>query len=147
MSKKCPSKLRKYLYITFGTLTLVLGALGMFLPVLPTTPFWLLTAYLYLNSSKTLYQRVMNHPIFGHVVRNFTRYKAIPKRIKVVIVTTLWVTIILSCCLVDRWPITLLLLLIALGVTIHILSYKTLTPEHKAACDRAAEEEEARSSL
>ncbi len=118
---------RKPVYIVLGTLTLGLGALGLFLPVLPTTPLWLLTAYLYMHSSPELYQRAMSNRLFGGVVRNFQLYRAIPLRSKIIIMVVLWGGISLSCYAVAKLWLTILLLLTALCISIHVLSYPTLT--------------------
>lgn len=127
MQKGNPYK--KALYIVSGTLCLVLGGIGIFVPVLPTTPFWLLTAWLYTRSSPYLYSKVMNIPVFGNCVRNFQEYKAIPLRGKIISITTLWLTIGISIWVVAQLWIGILLMVIAIGVTIHILSYKTLPPD------------------
>lgn len=132
------------LYVAAGSLCFVLGALGLFLPVLPTTPFWLLTAYFYVNSSSALYERVMRLPVFGYHIRCFRRYRAIPLRGKVWSIGMLWCTILLSAWLVGRWWLVVLLLIVAVGVTVHILSYRTLTREMEAhlKSPRAGEESE-----
>ncbi|MDR2968748.1 MAG: YbaN family protein [Tannerellaceae bacterium] len=123
---KLLKKSRKTLYIILGSISLVLGTLGIFLPLLPTTPFYLLTAWLYMRSSSKLYGRVMNNNCFGTVVRNFQEDKSIPLRTKIVIVAMLWITILLSAFLaVSVWWIRLLLFVVAIGITIHVLSYRT----------------------
>lgn len=127
MQKISPYK--KAIYIALGTLCLILGGIGIFMPVLPTTPFWLLTAWLYTRSSPFLYNKAMSIPVFGNCVRNFQEYKAIPLRGKVISITTLWLTIGISIWIVARLWIGILLTVIATGVTIHILSYKTLPPD------------------
>ena len=119
-------KTLKTVYIILGSITLVLGTLGIFLPVLPTTPFYLLTAWLYMRSSPKLYHKVMNNKYFGTIVRNFQEDKSISLKIKVVVISTLWGTILFSIFLVVfTWWGRLLLLLVAVGVTIHVLSYRT----------------------
>lgn len=122
-------RIKKILYISAGSLFFGLGALGLFLPVLPTTPFWLLTAYFYVNSSPELYDSVMNLPVFGRHIRCFREYKAIPLRGKILSVVTLWLTVTVSACIVFRWWLAVVLFVTAVGVTVHILSYRTLTKE------------------
>ena len=63
--------LLKILYFLLGTLSLGLGIVGIALPGLPTTPFLLLAAALYFKSSRRLYGWLMNHKIFGSIIRNF----------------------------------------------------------------------------
>ena len=116
----------KWLLTIFGCVSLGLGILGIFLPVLPTTPFLLLSAALFLRSHRGLYQWLMDHPRFGPYIKNFLVHKSIPLHVKIVSVTMVWLTII-NCIIfvLDHWALRLMLILIAVGVTIHILSYKT----------------------
>ena len=72
----------KTLYIVLGSISLALGILGIFLPLLPTTPFLLLTAALYFKGSPRLYNWLLNHRHFGPYIRNFRENKAIPLRAK-----------------------------------------------------------------
>ena len=123
---KIPERSRKIIYVTAGSVSLVLGTLGIFLPLLPTTPFYLLTAWLYTRSSEKLYDKVMSNKCFGTIVRNFQENKSIPLKTKVIIIAMLWVTILLSSFLaVSVWWVRLLLFAIAAATTIHILSYRT----------------------
>lgn len=117
----------KIVLVVFGTLSLILGVIGIFLPVLPTTPFLLLAATLYLHSSKRLYDWLLAHPYLGEYIRNFKEYRAIPLRVKFISVSLVWATLLYCAIGVARtWWMSLLFIAIALGVTIHILSYKTL---------------------
>lgn len=101
--------------------------MGAFLPVLPTTPFLLLTAALYMKGSPRLYDWLINHRYLGPYIRNFRENKAIPMRAKIISVSTLWITILLSAFLaVNAWWLRIALICIAIGVTWHILSFKTL---------------------
>ena len=110
-----------------GLISLGLGILGAFLPVLPTTPFLLLSAALFLRSNRRLYDWLLNHPRLGTYIRNFLEYKAIPMRVKVVSVTMVWVTLLYCAIFVaEHWVLRTLFLVIATAVSIHILSYKTL---------------------
>lgn len=117
---------KRIIYIVLGTLFLILGTIGIFLPLLPTTPFWLLTAWFYIRSSERLYNKVMANRYFGGVVKGFLEDKAISLHTKVVSLSIMWISAILtSIFLIDKWWIILILLLISIGVTWHILSFPT----------------------
>ena len=141
---KFPEKARKPLFIVAGSITLVLGTLGRFVPLLPTTPFYLLTAWLYMRGSDRIYNAVMKNKYFGNTVRNFMIDKSISLRTKIVTISMLWGTITFSAIWavpkvapngVFLWVIRLALLAIAIGVTIHVLSYKTKRKTEKEASD------------
>ncbi len=110
-----------------GVLSLGLGILGIFLPVLPTTPLLLLASALFLRSHKGLYDWLMNHPRLGAYIRNFMIHKSIPLKVKVISVTMVWLTL-LNCALfvAEHWAFRLFFILLAAAITAHILSYKTL---------------------
>lgn len=117
---------RKYVYMALGTLFLGLGALGIFLPLLPTTPFWLLTCWFYLRSSERLYQKAMHNKYFGSYMRAYMEDKSIPLRGKVVSLTVMWIS--MGCAayfFIENPWLHLLLGLVAIGVTYHILSFPT----------------------
>jgi uncharacterized membrane protein YbaN (DUF454 family) len=117
----------KYLLIFMGIISLASGILGIFLPILPTTPFLLLSAALFARSSKRLYDQLLNHKILGRYICGFLEEKAIPLRIKILSISVMWLTMLCTVFFAateKRW-LQLLLLAIAVGVTIHILSYKT----------------------
>lgn len=117
----------KYLFAFFGSVSLLLGIMGVFLPVLPTTPFLLLSAALYMRSSQRLYGWLMSHKHLGAYIRNFREHKALPLRVKIVSVTMVWVTLLYCALFVAKeWWMSAMFIAIALGVTIHILSYRTL---------------------
>jgi len=116
----------KIIFIILGGISLVLGTLGIFLPLLPTTPFYLLTAWLYMRSSQKLYRKVMSNKYFGTIVRDFQEDKSISLKTKIIIVSMLWVSISLSSFLaVSVWWIRALLFAVAVGVTVHVLSFRT----------------------
>lgn len=122
----------KILYVVLGSVCLALGVVGIFLPLLPTTPFLLLSAALYFRSSPRLYEWLLRHKYFGSYIRNFREYRAIPLRAKIVSVSLVWITL-LYCAVfvVPEWWMGLLLVGLAAGITLHILSYKTLRKGHK----------------
>ena len=110
-----------------GSVSLALGIMGIFLPVLPTTPFLLLSAALYMRSSQRLYDWLMSHKHLGPYIKNFREHKALPLRVKIVSVTMVWATLLYCAFVVAKeWWMSAMFIAIAAGVTIHILSYKTL---------------------
>ena len=110
-----------------GSVALVLGVVGVFLPLLPTTPFLLLAAALYFRSSPRLYDWLLTHPRLGTYIRNFRENKAIPLRVKIVSVTLVWITLLYCAFFVaHNIYMSLLFLVLAVGITVHILHYKTL---------------------
>jgi uncharacterized membrane protein YbaN (DUF454 family) len=110
-----------------GLIALGLGILGIFLPVLPTTPFLLLAAALFLRGNKKLHHWLMNHPKLGPYITNFMVHKSIPLRIKIVAISALWLTLLYCAIFVaEHWAFRLFFILLAGAITAHILSYKTL---------------------
>lgn len=129
-SVKAIKRANNILLIILGTLCVVLGTLGIFLPVLPTTPFLLLAAIYYGRSSKRFYHWLMNNRLFGEYIRNYRKGKGIPLKQKVITVLLLWLTIGSTAWLaVTLWWIRLILLGIAVCVTIHLVNIKTYKPE------------------
>lgn len=117
----------KYLIAVFGIISLGLGILGIFLPVLPTTPFLLLASFLFLKSSPSLYRWLMEHPRLGPYIKNFMVHKSLPLHVKVVSVSMVWITLLYCAFFVaGHWAISALFILLATAITVHILSYKTL---------------------
>lgn len=115
----------RHLYTLLGTLSLVVGIIGIFLPVLPTTPLVLLAAYCYYRGSRRMYYWLMNHPRLGAYIKNFTEKKVIPLHAKVYILTLLWASLLFCAYLLQPIWLKCLMIAIAIGVTWHILSYKS----------------------
>lgn len=115
------------LLIILGSICLALGIIGIFLPLLPTTPFLLLAAALYFRSSPRLYNWLLEHKQLGPYIRNFREHKAIPLRVKIVSVSLVWITLLYCTFLIAPYFwLKILLPVLAFGISWHILSYKTL---------------------
>jgi len=116
--------------IIIGTLSVGLGILGIFLPILPTTPFLLLAAACFIRSSDQLYQWLIHHRWFGTYIRNYREYKAIPKITKIITLSLLWLTMGYSIIfIIENLAIQILLFLIGIAVTVHILRMRTLSKD------------------
>jgi uncharacterized membrane protein YbaN (DUF454 family) len=106
---------------------LALGVIGIFLPVLPTTPFLLLAAAAYVRSSEKLYQWLLSQKLLGTYIRNFREHKAIPLRAKIISVTLVWATLLYCAIFIsENIYLSIALLVLATAISWHILSYKTL---------------------
>lgn len=117
---------KRYLYIIGGSISLALGVIGIFLPVLPTTPFLLLSAFCYLRGSQKMYDWLLGHKVLGPYIYNYITYKAVTRKTKKVILTTMWLILTISTILVPILYIRIFLLASGIGVTIHILTLKTI---------------------
>lgn len=83
-------------WLFVGCLSLSLGALGVALPLLPTTPFILVAAFAFSRSSNRLHNWLVNHDVFGSLIDNWQRYGAISKRAKAVSVASMVVLLAIS---------------------------------------------------
>ncbi|MFC6669133.1 YbaN family protein [Marinobacterium aestuariivivens] len=72
----------RLLYFCAGMLALLLGAIGVVLPLLPTTPFVILAAFCFSRSSERLHRWLLNQRLFGPLIRDWEAYGVIPLRIK-----------------------------------------------------------------
>ena len=115
------------LLIIAGTLLVGLGIIGILVPVLPTTPFLLLAAACYARSSQRFYHWLLNNKWFGNYIKNYIQRKGVPLKVKILAITWLWITIGFSVVFaVEVFLVRLILILIAIGVSIHIFSIRTL---------------------
>ncbi|MCK4431669.1 MAG: YbaN family protein [Candidatus Aminicenantes bacterium] len=113
--------------IIAGTFFVGLGIIGIFLPLLPTTPFLLLAAACYARSSKRFYNWLLTNRWLGNYIRNYRERKGVPFKIKILSISFLWIAIGYSAIFVVHILLgRIILILIAIGVTIHILSIQTL---------------------
>jgi uncharacterized membrane protein YbaN (DUF454 family) len=115
------------LFFFAGTVSLVLGAVGMVLPLLPTTPLLLLAVGCYCKSSERMTRWVLTNNYFGNYIRRYREGKGIPLKTKIVALATLWLTISFSAFfIVNRWWIVqLILFAIAIAVSTHLIRLPT----------------------
>ncbi len=125
--KTCAGKWLRLLLIIVGTFFVSLGIVGIFIPILPTTPFLLLAATCYAKSSQRFYHWLLSNRWFGAYIDNYRQKRGMPLKIKIVTVALLWITIGVSAAFaVQSLTVRIILVLIAVGVSIHILSINTL---------------------
>lgn len=117
------SKPLKWFFISLGTLSTGLGFVGIFVPVLPTTAFLLLAAWCFARSNERFYNWLLSNRLFGKYLTSYLEGKGVPVKTKIISVSLLWTTILISVVffVANLW-IDLLLTGIAVGVSFHILS-------------------------
>jgi len=120
------SRLARVLLLVAGTISLGLGILGVFVPVLPTTPFLLLAAACYFRSSPSLYSRLIANPWLGRYIQDYREKRGVPRSTKVLAITMLWLTIGFSAAFAtDLLAVRVLLIAIAIAVTTHLVMIPT----------------------
>jgi uncharacterized membrane protein YbaN (DUF454 family) len=122
-----PSGLKKVIFTAAGTISLGLGAVGLFLPILPTTPLLLLSAACYYKGSERMHRWLLNNKLFGSYIRNYKEGKGISQMGKILTLFLLWITISYSAFfIVNNSIVQIVLFTIAIGVTVHIITLPTL---------------------
>ena len=117
---------KKQLYILLGFMCVALGMLGVFLPLLPTTPFLLLAMWFFIRSSKRYLKWMLKNKYLSPYIYGYLSNRGMPVKVKMRTIIILWVTILISALfVVTNIYIRILLLIIATFVTIHILSIKS----------------------
>jgi len=115
----------RILLISLGIFFIGLATFGIFIPVLPTTPFLLLSATLFARSSDRFYGWLIGNRFFGKYIKDYREGRGVPIKVKMGAIVILWVTISLSIIfgLQILWA-RMLLIAVAVGVTIHIAMIK-----------------------
>lgn len=130
--QQLPNNMKRYLLLILGFFLLGLGALGILLPVLPTTPFVLVAATCFAGSSPVVYKWLVSTRYFGDFIENYRNHTGVPMNVKAVALGFLWGILLLSAFLSANLYITLLLAVVGICVTIHILKLKTRRTVKKA---------------
>jgi len=122
--------LKRILLLIAGVISLVVGIIGAFLPLLPTVPLVLLAAFCFARSSERLHQWLIHHRYFGSILDNFQAGNGIPKRVKYRTIAILWLSMGFSCWIVARFWLCMMLITIGIGVSVYLLRL----PDYKSRC-------------
>jgi len=126
-------RISQLLLIALGSLCVGLGVIGIFVPVMPSTVFFLLAAYFYARSSQRFYDGLLNNRWFGAYIRNYLAGRGIPLRQKVFTLVLLWLTLgYTGVFMVSSLWVRLILAAIGVGVTLHLVMIKTYHAEEGA---------------
>ena len=115
------------LLIIAGTFFVVLGIIGIALPILPTTPFLMIAAACYAKGSKRFYNWLVNNRLLGRYIKNYLENKGISMKAKIISISLLWATIIFSITfIIQTLLIRIILIIVAIIITYHIISIKKI---------------------
>ena len=109
-----------------GCIAVILAILGIFLPLLPTTPFLLLASACFARGSRRLHARLLGNRVFGEYLRNFEEGRGIPLRGKVVALLLMWASMVYAANKVASIPLKIMLMMIAIGVTVYLVRFVPL---------------------
>ncbi len=119
------SLMKKKLLFCLGWLMVILGAIGIVLPVLPTTPFLLLAAACFSGSSEKAYRFLIKSPLFGPFIEHYRTGKGVRLGRKIQAIVTLWCFLALSGYALQRTWAYVAFPFIGLAVTYHLIQIKT----------------------
>ena len=125
---------RRVFWFVIGASALLLGALGVVLPLLPTTPFVLVAAYAFAQSSDRCHQWLLDHPLFGSLIANWRVYGAISRRAKILTVISMMAVLLISIGL-GVPPLILLVQIVVLGASGTFVLTRPLPPENTKSAE------------
>ena len=135
------NKVKKYFYITLGFITLGLGLIGVILPILPTTPFLLVTSFCFAKGSERFHSLFTNTNIYKKHLESFVKERAMTLKQKVVLLSFVNFMLAFPLILVDVLPMRItIIVLIIIKLYYFIFRVKTITPEEKRAMETARRE-------
>ncbi|MGK0249582.1 MAG: uncharacterized membrane protein YbaN (DUF454 family) [Oleispira sp.] len=131
------NKAVKVFLLFVGWLSVVLGVIGIFLPVMPTTPFLLLAAACFMRTSPKFYNWLVGHPRLGKYLVYYLEGKGIPLKAKVYTIATMAISMGVTCYFVPVTAVRVLLPLVGVLVALYIVHQPTLdlSPAVKAKAD------------
>ena len=122
-----PNKLKRRIFVIAGTIALVLGVIGIIIPVLPTTPFLLLAAICYMRGSQRLYNALLCNKFVGSYIRNYLEGRGMSLKMKIWTLSLLWIAILFTAVFAtESLIVRIILAVVLIGVTIHILLIRTI---------------------
>jgi len=119
--------MKRMFLVSAGFISIGLGIIGVFVPLLPTTAFMLLAAWLFSKSSPHWRLWLLNHRWFGKHIRNYTEHRGITRMVRVRSLFVLWLTLAVSAVLTGGpWYVWIILLMVGIGVTWHLCALNTV---------------------
>ena len=122
MSEQQARSLLEYLLLFLGWLCVSLGVIGIFLPIMPTTPFLLVAAWCFARSSERFYQWLLNHKRLGPIVSAWQSGAGLPRKVRNRILVLLWFSLCSTSLIIHLWWAAVGLLVLGCAVSAYMLS-------------------------
>ena len=119
------TKLKKIILIAAGFVFVGLGALGIFLPLLPTTPFLVLAAFLFSKTSEKFHKWLLANRVFGPYLAHYESGTGVPKSLKIKTIALLWPSLLISGIIINAFWAWVLLAVVGTCVTTHVVMIGT----------------------
>jgi uncharacterized membrane protein YbaN (DUF454 family) len=116
---------RHYLLMTIGWLSVILGVIGAFLPILPTTPFILFAAWCFARSSERFHQWIIDNKYFGPIITEWENGNGISRKIRTRALLMMWFSLCFSMLVIRQWWAVLLLSSIGVFATLYLFKQPT----------------------
>lgn len=129
----------KSLFIALGCVSLALGTIGIVLPILPTVPFYLLTAFCFANSSERLYDWFIHTTVYKKYIGSYFRRRGMTKKAKCLLIGTVTAIMVPGFILMDKVPVGRAIMLVVWVGHIFYFGFKVQTITQQEADEAMAE--------
>lgn len=131
--------LKKAFFIALGCVSLALGTIGIVLPILPTVPFYLLTAFCFANSSERLHDWFIHTTVYKKYIGSYFRRRGMTKKAKCLLIGTVTVIMVPGFILMDKVPVGRAIMLVVWVGHIFYFGFKVQTITQQEADEAMAE--------
>lgn len=133
------NKIKKILFVTLGCISLALGTVGIVLPILPTVPFYLLTAFCFANSSERLHTWFIHTTVYKKYIGSYFRRKGMTKKAKALLIGTVTAIMLPGFLLMDKVPVGRAIMAVVWVGHIFYFGFKVRTITQQEADEAMAE--------
>ncbi|MBP6288366.1 MAG: YbaN family protein [Faecalibacterium sp.] len=131
--------LKKAFFIALGCVSLALGTIGIVLPILPTVPFYLLTAFCFANSSERLHDWFIHTTVYKKYIGSYFRRRGMTKKAKCLLIGTVTAIMVPGFILMDKVPVGRAIMLVVWMGHIFYFGFKVQTITQQEADEAMAE--------
>lgn len=131
--------LKKAFFIALGCVSLALGTIGIVLPILPTVPFYLLTAFCFANSSERLHDWFIHTTVYKKYIGSYFRRRGMTKKAKCLLIGTVTAIMVPGFILMDKVPVGRAIMLVVWVGHIFYFGFKVQTITQQEADEAIAE--------